>query len=338
MKLGWLTLALKTDLTAAAQRLAAAGIETALLDAQLLAAHLMQASLSEVRKQALFDSPTPDGFAELVELRAQRVPLQHLTGKTGFRHVELRVGPGVFIPRQETELVVQAALDEISRLHDPTSTQAHVTSAHSTQAVAQAQAVAQPQPVQLVDLCTGSGAIACAIANEARNVTVFAVELVAEAHAWAEQNCDRVAKADGTELHLIHHDATCVADPGQPLEHLQGCVDIVATNPPYIPSGQVPTEPEVRDHDPDTALYGESADGLAIPKLIAASAAKLLRDAGLLVMEHGHGQQQQLLDYLQGTGWQDAAGHQDYAGKERYVTARRAGNGTSSTSNGRLDT
>lgn len=315
-------MALKTDLAAAAEQLAAAGIESALLDAQLLAAHLMGASLSEVRKHTLFDAPTPAGFFELIELRAQRIPLQHLTGKSTFRHVELRVGPGVFIPRPETELVAQAALDEIERLRYMSDEPAENRPNKS---------------VNVVDLCTGSGAIACAIAHEVTQANVVAVELETEAHAWAQLNCDAVITADGSSLRLLQGDATTIADPGESLEPLRGAIDVVVTNPPYIPSGQVPTDHEVRDHDPATALYGQSEDGLAVPRAVAKTAWSLLRNSGLMVMEHGHGQQQQLLTHLCNSGWTEVVGHQDYAGKERYVSARRPGSTTHSAEGGRLD-
>lgn len=300
-------MALKADLVAAAEQLAEAGIDNPEVDAQLLAAHLMGVSLGEVQAKVVLDIETPDRFQEFVALRAQRIPLQHLTGTAAFRYLSLSVGPGVFIPRPETELVAQAAIDETLRLHQ-----------------AQASTAASTERVVVVDLCTGSAAIACAVATETSGAEVYAVENSLEAHAWAERNCAGVKAETSKEIHLIHHDATTVADGDHPLAGLRGKVDVVVSNPPYIPRGQVPLDPEVRDHDPDAALYGGDDSGLAIPRAVARTAALLLRSGGMLVMEHGHGQQSQLLNHLRSTGWTDLSGHRDYADKERYVTARRS--------------
>ena len=167
---------------------------------------------------------TPPWSAE----RAARVPLQHLTGQAHFRRLTLAVGPGVFVPRPETEVTAGHAIDAASALG--------------------------PDAV-VVDLCTGSGAIALAVKDELPGARVLAVELSDLAHGWAVANRDRL----GLDVEVRLGDATTAFDD------LEGAVDVVVSNPPYIPVGAVPVDPEVRDHDPEVALYGGSADGLADP-------------------------------------------------------------------------
>ncbi|MEO6142765.1 MAG: HemK/PrmC family methyltransferase, partial [Dermatophilaceae bacterium] len=232
----------------AARVLADAGIDSAEFDAVALAAHSLGTSTSEVHKLMITGAPVPPSLEDLVAERARRVPLQHLTGKAGFRQLELSVGPGVFIPRFETELVAGLAIAFLRE---------------SGEGV-------------VVDLCSGSGAIALAIKDEVPAAEVHGVELSELAHAWAVRNQGDL----GLDVDLRLGDAT-LAFPD-----LQGRVDVVVSNPPYIPVGSVPNDPEVRDHDPDVALYGGSSDGLRIPLAVAARAAVLLRPGGLLVMEH----------------------------------------------------
>ncbi len=279
----------------ATERLAAAGCPSPRTDAQVLAAHVLGLGGGEVVAAVLRGAPLPEGaaerFDELVGERVRRVPLQHLTGSTGFRGVDLAVGPGVFVPRPETELVAGAAL-----------------------VAATASARERGRTPVLVDLCTGSGAIAAAIADELPLATVHAVEVDAQAHAWAARNLA------GTQVVLHLADAT---DPQATPTGLDGAVDVVVANPPYVPDDMEPVDPEVADHDPPVALYG-GPDGLRVPLRVAARAQVLLRPGGTLVMEHAHGQQQQLLRALARAGWEHAVGHPDLAGRERYVVARRA--------------
>jgi release factor glutamine methyltransferase len=175
----------------------------------------------------------------------------------------------------------------------------------------------------VVDLCAGSGAIALAVATEVPGSRVHAVELSEEACAWARRNIDRFGRSGDALVDLRQGDAaTTFVD-------LDGDVDVVVSNPPYIPSGSVPIDPEVRDHDPQLALYGGGPDGLAVPAQVTATAARLLRSGGLLVMEHADVQQAQVLALLARCAafgrptWRDARGHADLAGRPRYVTARR---------------
>lgn len=282
---------LKVAVRRATMTLAESGIATAPVDALLLAAHLLGQEPGEVRRlMVLGGTEAPDGYDDLVAERATRVPLQHLTGRAGFRRLDLAVGPGVFVPRPETELLVELALRAVSSL--PST----------------------PTPV-VVDLATGSGAIALALKDEAPQAEVYAVELSELAHGWAVANRDRL----GLEVTIERGDAlTAYAE-------LEGLVDVVTCNPPYIPVGQVPVDPEVRDHDPDLALYGGSADGLAVPGAMAARAALLLRPGGVLVMEHAESQGASLPTALLTSGeWESVTDHPDLVGRPRCTVAVRA--------------
>jgi release factor glutamine methyltransferase len=283
--------ALAQRLQAATQQLAAAGVASPRHDAQALAAHVLGLPRAAVELAALRGDAADlgDRFDALVDERARRVPLQHLTGSAPFRDVELAVGPGVFVPRPETEVVAQPAID-----------------------AALALVAAGRRPV-VVDLCTGSGAIAIALATEVPGSQVHAVELSEHAHAWAARNV--AALAPEVDLRL--------GDAATAFDDLDGQVDVVVSNPPYVPPDQEPLEVEVRDHDPEVALYGGGADGLAVPRQVVVAAARLLRPGGLLVVEHSDVQQAALLRVLASGPWDDAAGSADLTGRPRYVTARR---------------
>jgi release factor glutamine methyltransferase len=286
------TSSLRAAVRAAVQVLADAGIDGAEFDAVALAAHVLGTNSSEVHKLMVLGAPAPDGLDDLVAERARRVPLQHLTGMAGFRRLELSVGPGVFVPRFETELVAGLAITHLFSLP------------------------ARPRAITVVDLCTGSGAIALAIKDEVPEAEVHAVELSDLAYAWAIRNRDGY----GLDVDLRLGDAR-LAFP-----ELEAGVDVVVSNPPYIPVGSVPNDPEVRDHDPGVALYGGSSDGLRIPLEVAARAAFLLRSGGFFVMEHADVQGDSLPAALRSTGsWQDVRDHADLNGRPRAVTAVRAG-------------
>jgi release factor glutamine methyltransferase len=275
----------------AVRALSEAGVHSAEYDAVALAALALRTTPGEVHKLMIVGAPVPAGFADLVAERARRVPLQHLTGRAGFRRLELSVGPGVFIPRFETELTAGLAIEFLR-----TATGAGLRTV-------------------AVDLCGGSGAIALAIKDEIPAAEVHGVELSELAHAWAIRNRDDL----GLDVDLRLGDAT-LAFPD-----LQAEVDVVVSNPPYIPVGSIPNDPEVRDHDPEVALYGGSHDGLRIPLEIAARAAVLLRPGGLFVMEHADVQGDSLQTALGATGlWLDIRDHQDLNGRPRAVTAVRA--------------
>lgn len=280
---------LRQAVRAATRSLTAVGVERPESDAVALAAHAMGVDAGEVHRLMILGGPAPAhwDFADLVAERARRVPVQHLTGVAGFRRLVLSVGPGVFVPRPETEVVAGLAIDHLLRLAAPV----------------------------VVDLCTGSGAIALSIKDEVPQARVHAVEVSHLAHAWAVRNRDEL----GLDVEIALGDATTA------LPDLDGSVDVVVSNPPYIPVGAVPNDPEVRDHDPDVALYGGSADGLAVPLAVARRAAELLRPGGLLVMEHADVQGELLPAALRSTGlWDEVQDHPDLAGRPRVVTARRA--------------
>jgi release factor glutamine methyltransferase len=279
---------LRSAVREATARLAAAGIPSPEADAVALAAHAMGAEPAEVRRAMVLGAPEPHGFAELVDEREARVPLQHLTGVAHFRRLTLAVGPGVFVPRPETEVTAGLAIDAASAIGPG---------------------------ALVVDLCTGSGAIALAVKDELPEARVLAVELSDLAHGWALANRDRL----GLDVDVRLGDATTAFDD------LEGEADVVVSNPPYIPVGAVPVDPEVRDHDPAVALYGGSVDGLAIPLAVAARACVLLRPGGVLVMEHADTQGESLPRALRATGeWVEVADHADLSGRPRTTVAVRA--------------
>ncbi|MDO8143033.1 peptide chain release factor N(5)-glutamine methyltransferase [Isoptericola sp. 178] len=288
----------------ASRRLAAAGVPSPRTDAELLLAHVLDVPRGEVRRLSVLDAPLPDGgapagpgpgerFAGLVERRARREPLQHLTGTAPFRHLELAVGPGVFVPRPETEQVAQVAVDEATAV------------------------VADRGSVVVVDLCTGSGAIALAVATEVPGAVVHAVELDREAYRWTERNVAAVAGAAGADVRPVRGDARTA------LTAWDGTVDVVVSNPPYVPPTAVPRDPEVAGHDPGVALYGLGADGLEVPRGVARAAARLLRPGGLFVMEHAEVQAAGARELAAAAGLVDVRTAEDLTGRPRMVVARQ---------------
>lgn len=268
-----------------------AGIRNARVDAELLVGHVLGLSRGGVQAKAVTgaalssdDSVTISG---LVERRAAREPLQHITGTAAFRQLELAVGPGVFVPRPETETVVQFAIDALA-------------------------ATASPQPVA-VDLGTGSGAIALAMATEVPHARVYGVEVSPRAYVWTRQNFRTVGAANATPVFVDLADA---------LPELDGTVDVVISNPPYIPLGAVPRDPEVRLFDPEIALYG-GEDGLDIVRQVSTTAQRLLRRGGTLVLEHGEVQSADIAALLAADGWTAIAHHRDLLGRDRATTALR---------------
>lgn len=292
-------------LEAAAARLARAGIDTARHDAKLLLAESAGRSLSDVDKAVLMDdafsqfAPSPEArgaFESMLARREAREPLQHIVGHAPFRYLELEVGPGVFVPRPETELVVQEAIDWITAhgLYSP----------------------------RIVDLCAGSGAIGLAIATEVPGAQVWAVELDTQAAQWTRRNMHKVGERFPdlvANYRLEVADATCPVT----LATLDGTADVVISNPPYIPLTNVPQQPEVRDFDPDTALYGGSADGMMIPERIIVRAAALVRKGGLFVMEHDITQGDRTVAFARANGFTEARTHADLTGRPRYLVATR---------------
>ncbi|MCC2314414.1 peptide chain release factor N(5)-glutamine methyltransferase [Cellulomonas xiejunii] len=288
---------LRAYVEGAATVLAEAGVPSPRHDAVALAAH----ALGLARVELVLPPPLPEGFAAayagLVERRRRREPLQHIVGHTVFRFLTLRVEPGVFVPRPETETVAQLAIDEAAAL-----------------------AACGRRPL-VVDLCTGTGAIAACVDTEVPASRVVAVDLSDAAVGLARANAAAVA---GPDLRVVQGD---VRDPAL-LAELDGTVDVVVSNPPYIPSDAVPLDPEVRDHDPDVALYGGGADGLDVPRAVIAAAARLLVPGGLLVMEHAEVQDATARAAAAATGaFVDVRTVTDLTGRPRTLVARRVAPG-----------
>lgn len=253
---------LRDILVDAERRLRRAGVESPGVDAAELASFVLETPRTRL---FLTDAPTEEQrvrFEQLLARRLSRVPLQHITGLAAFRRIELQVGEGVFIPRPETELVAEAAIR-------------HVLECPPGHRIA-------------VDLCAGSGAIALSIATECPQSRVHAVEMDDVAVQWTRRNADALSRevaSVGSELTIHHADAGGVAADGGALASLRGLVDVVVSNPPYIPEAMIPRDPEVRDHEPVRALYG-GRDGLDIVREVVRTAALLLAPGGLLVIEH----------------------------------------------------
>lgn len=278
-------------LAAAVAALAAAAVPSPQADAELLLAAVLGISRGELRLRAITGAELPlaalSRYAALVHRRAGREPLQHLTGTAAFRGLELAVGPGVFVPRPETESVVQHAIDALA--------------AHPAQS-----------PLA-IDLGTGSGAIALAIATEVPRARVVAVERSHLAYTWARQNL-RTVGVDNVRLVL--------ADLAAAVPELDGLADVVISNPPYIPDAAVPRDPEVRLHDPAEALYG-GVDGLDAVRAVTARALALLKPGGLLVLEHGEEQGGAVRALLEVAGFGDPRTYPDLAHRDRATLALR---------------
>lgn len=312
---------LGTALRRAAAVLAEAGVPSPRVDAELLAEHLLAdrlggGGLGRLRALAVTGVPAPEGFWDLVHERARRVPLQHLTGVAPFRHLTLAVGPGVFVPRPETEGVVQAAIDWIAANY-PEAVHGGAAPAPSGDAHDAGPSPRVPRGPVVVDLGTGSGAIAASIAHEVPGAVVHAVELSELAHAWAARN---VALPEvGGRVRLVRGDLrTAFAE-------LEGTVDVVVSNPPYIPPDMVPREPEAALHDPEMALYGGADGGLELPFAAAATAARLLRPGGFFIMEHAEVQEDRIAARLSGDpAWTQVRSHRDLNGLPRATSAERA--------------
>ena len=271
--------------------LTAAGVPTPGVDAELLVGHVLGLGRGEVQAAGLTGRPVTDddaaSIALLTDRRAQREPLQHILGRAAFRSLDLAVGPGVFVPRPETEQVVQFAIDVL-------------------------RAVPDPEPIG-IDLGTGSGAIALAMATEVPNARIFAAENSVEAFLWARQNFTETAAPNAT---LIFNDLA------RAFPELDGQASVVISNPPYVPDAAIPRDPEVRFYDPAAALYG-GEDGLDVVRQLSDTAARLLRPGGTLVLEHGELQGATIRDILTADGWRAAATFRDLSQRDRTTTAVR---------------
>ena len=281
-------------LTDALAQLRAAGVASPGVDAEHLLAFVLGIERSGLLRVGEVSAADALRFGALVARRAAREPLQHITGVASFRYVDLLVGPGVFVPRPETELLAGWAIDEVTALGSTVRT-----------------------PI-VVDLCTGSGAIAKAIKHEVPHADVRAVELSLDAHVWADRNL----KDTGVELRL--------GDAFTAFDDLIGTVDVVVCNPPYIPlEAWESVAPEARDHDPQMALFSGD-DGLDAMRRLADRAAVLLKPGGVVGAEHADEQGPEGANggapgVFAATGlWTEVRDHHDLAGRPRFVTARLA--------------
>ena len=270
--------------------LTAAGVASPRVDAELIAAHVLGVERGRLPMVPLVDPPVVDAIGQLVAQRAKRLPLQHLTGWAAMGGISVGVGPGVFVPRPETELLLAWGLRVIAEVAKPV----------------------------VVDLCTGTGVLALAIANERPDAVVHAVELDPVALAWARQNAELCAQNGDTPIKLYAGDAT---DP-QILSDVDGSVDLVLCNPPYVPEGtEVP--PEVAEHDPKMAVFA-GADGLDVIRPVVAAAARLLKIGGGVAIEHDDSHRYSVTELLAGRRvLTDVQDHEDLAGRPRFSTARR---------------
>jgi release factor glutamine methyltransferase len=256
-----------TSVRDAVARLEAAGVASPEHDARALLRHA---------------TATGSEPGDLIEARASRIPLQHILGSVGFRYLDLAVGPGVFIPRPETELLVDAVLGAVDG--NPAS--------------------------RVVDLCAGSGAIGLSVAHEHPGATVDLVEASDLAIEWLRRN------SVGRDRVTIHH-----ADLADAPVDAHGMIDVVVSNPPYVPLDERDlVDPEVRDHDPDLALWG-GADGLDVVRRVIDRATVLLRPGGSLVVEHSDRHGETVPDLLEQSGFGSVADHRDLTGRPRFATA-----------------
>jgi release factor glutamine methyltransferase len=281
---------LLNEIAVASSRLAEAGVDSPRSDAEQIAAHVHGVSRTELHR--VKDAEFNPRFWDEIARREAREPLQHITGHAYFRYLDLAVGPGVFVPRPETEVMTGWAIDRLREMD-----------------------VSEPL---VADLGTGSGAIALAIAQEVPGAQVHAVEADPLARRWAKRNVLRCAEyAPHTAGRVILH----AADFASAVPELNGTVDLVISNPPYIPVGAT-VPPEVAEYDPAGALWG-GADGLDAVRVIEETARRLLRPDGLVAVEHGAPQGAAVYwVFAEERGWADTRNHKDLARRDRFVTAR----------------
>ena len=280
-----MTTRLRSAIDSATTLLADAGIDSARYDAEELAAHFAGTERGRLSLLGPPDDTFFDHYNAAVAARSRRVPLQHLTGTAAFGPLTLSVGPGVFIPRPETEAMLEWA-------------------------------VAQTLPVKpvVVDVCTGSGALALALARHWPDARVIGLDDSDAALDYARRN------AAGTPVEFVCADVT---DSGV-LTELDGQVDLVVSNPPYVPDG-AELEPEVIDHDPPHAVFG-GPDGMAVIPAVARLAGRLLRPGGLFAVEHDDTTSSMTAETISSTElFDDIVARTDLTGRPRFVTARTKG-------------
>ncbi|EPI55373.1 protein-(glutamine-N5) methyltransferase [Gardnerella pickettii JCP7659] len=280
-----------------------AGVDSPQYDARVLLAHACGISLADLNKALIlgdFKDFLPDyasKYSDFISRRASREPLQHIIGCATFRYIDLIVGKGVFVPRAETEVVVQEGIDWIraNNLKNPI----------------------------VLDLCAGSGAIGLSVASEVANAQVWAVEKSHEAFEYLQKNYRKIAeKYDiSNRYHAILGDATNANLPE--ISAIKGLVDVVITNPPYVPESKPVEQIEARDYDPKMALYGGSKDGLLIPQKIVKASFAYLRMGGIMIMEHDITQGKALADYAKNIGFSSAKVKNDLTNRARFVVCKK---------------
>ena len=281
---------LRSAILSASATLAAAGVPSPTVDAEELAAFLMGVPRTRLGMTPLVESSWVADYRDLVARRAARIPLQHIVGEVQIGRARIRVGPGVFIPRPETESLVAWSLDAIASIRDPV----------------------------VIDLCTGSGAIALAISLDRPDARVVAVERSPAALAWARRNIDEHIAAGGRHVELLGGDF----NDERLLLDLDAVADLVTVNPPYVPEG-TPVEPEVGRHDPPEAVFA-GPDGLAVIRPLISVVAGLLKVGGVLAIEHDDTQGESVPALLAARRvLTDVQDHDDLTGRPRFVTARR---------------
>jgi release factor glutamine methyltransferase len=276
-------------LESATDKLTSAGVTSPSVDAELLGCFVLGIERSALTMLSLREELFPEDkiaqFETSVARRVKREPLQHITGLAPFRHIELHVGPGVFIPRPETEQLVELAIESIKKIKKPL----------------------------VVDLCSGSGAIAISLATELEGSRVFSVELSEQAFEFLSNNYQKYGLDTKSAMN---------EDLAHAFNELEAQVDLVISNPPYIPDSAVPVDLEVQLHEPSLALYG-GEDGLDVIRRISDRALYLLKPSGLLLLEHADTQAQAISQLLLNQGWQEVISSQDLAGKDRMISASK---------------
>lgn len=260
------------------------------IDAEILLAHVLGISRMDLHNPlvlertitALGDSSIAlDTFHDLLARRITHEPLQYITGTAYFRNLELRVGPGVLVPRPESELLVGAVLNHIANL---------------------------PAPVSVIDLGSGSGALALAVATEATNSRVIAVEKSDDALVWLKKNVESIVE----DLRIVHSDVS---------DALIGIkCDVVIANPPYI-QDESDLPRDVVEHEPAVALFG-GKDGMDAPRAFIGAASRLLKPGGLLAIEHNESQGSLIADALN-MDFEEILLHHDLVGRPRWTSAIR---------------
>ncbi|MGL4306545.1 MAG: peptide chain release factor N(5)-glutamine methyltransferase [Mycobacteriaceae bacterium] len=285
---------LRLAILEATSALEQAGVHSPRVDAEILAAHVLGIERTRLGLVPLVDATIIDRYQELVRRRTAHEPLQHLTGWAAMGAITVEVGPGVFVPRPETELLFAWALAFLE--------------SHGTPG----------KPPVVLDLCTGSGVLALAIANARPDAVVHAVELDTTALSWARKNSDARVQSGDTPIHLHQGDVT----DRLLLSGLEGTVDVIVANPPYIPEG-VSLAPEVVDYDPHLALFS-GVEGLDVIKPMVSNVARWLRIGGGVGVEHDDSHGSRVADLFTARRvFGDVAEHRDLAGKPRFVVARR---------------